>query len=472
MKLKWIGLLFTITISTTLNTFAEPLLASNTYTDHNRGIVSFDVSMPIDATGYALRGKHLKGGGIEFTDHGTMLSPLIAHETGYFQLPVVSTAKANKPLIQTTIMYNAIKLIDPIGLGNFFIKIGVASRKQIVSGVDQFALKDGTYTWQVPIFSAGRENGAIHHHTHNIQFMQVGSTGGPSTQNDIYTKDFYLYTHGNNKSALVGHPIDSSRSKEILKSPYKTHYTCHVHGIWGSRADPYRKIKGQCKGSSMTFPAAPNMDYEYGTFILPTVYSPWSGPQSEHCIVNGKRKSGCVNVKIASNIHYMAQKIQVRINKHVSIYAEAGTLYRRMQPHNLRYQCRGNTYLKNILPKKDCLTKSYLHGGWPAPYFSVGYVYKNNKGVRYDARYIYIPEKENANRLAWRDASDTQIYAISVSGNTQTENSKALVRKYLNKGLSVIKRHPLIYNILGQHFFLPILKKNHLYGKFPSTKKS
>ena len=71
---------------------------------------------------------------------------------------------------------------------------------------------------------------------------------------------------------------------------------------------------------------------------------------------------------------------------------------------------------KGILPAADCLKKSYLPGGWSAPYFSVGFEFKSKKGRRYSAQYIYIPAKENANKLTWNDASDTQIYAINVSG--------------------------------------------------------
>ena len=38
------------------------------YTENNRANVSFDVSMPIDATGYTLHGKNLTSGHIQFTD--------------------------------------------------------------------------------------------------------------------------------------------------------------------------------------------------------------------------------------------------------------------------------------------------------------------------------------------------------------------------------------------------------------------
>ncbi|MGH7239501.1 MAG: hypothetical protein ACREHG_05480, partial [Candidatus Saccharimonadales bacterium] len=297
----------------------------------------------------------------------------------------------------------------------------------------------------------------------NMQMMQVGSTGGPSTQNSIYTRDFYLYTQAESDAPIVGHPIKLARSNEILQQSYKSSYMCYAHGVWGSRADPYRAIKGQCHGSSMTFPAGPNLDYEYGTFTFPTVYSPWDGSKQDHCIIDGKRHEGCTEVSVASEMHYMTQKIRVPINKNISIYAESGTLYRRMQPDNLRYECKVNVYLKNILPSEDCLTKSYLHGGWSAPYFAVGYIYKDAAGKSYDARYIYIPEKENSDRLAWRDASDTEIYAVSAGQEMPSKSVRENMRKYLNETLKVLSRHPVLYQVLGKRFFIATLKKNHLY---------
>src|SRR3990167_9264171 len=52
------------------------------YIDDNQANVSFDISMPIDSTGYTLRGKNLTGGHTQFTDQGIFVAPFLAHETG------------------------------------------------------------------------------------------------------------------------------------------------------------------------------------------------------------------------------------------------------------------------------------------------------------------------------------------------------------------------------------------------------
>lgn len=459
MKLKPALLLFISCL--TMQTFCATHSKKTddvTFTDFNHGIVSFDISMPIDYTGQRLQGKNLTGGIIKYTDKWHRVTPFLALEQGNFQLPTSKSA-TGKPYIKTRVKYSAIKFINPIGLGNFFIKIGIASRFQKLTRVDQFALKDGTYTWQVPIFATGREKNTVNNQTKNMQFLQVGSA--PSGQNAIYSKDFFIYTQGKNQKSIIGHPVSSSRSQAILKKPYTTHFACVAHGIWGENADPYRKTSGHCTGRIHTFPAGPNMDYEYGTFILPTVLSPWKGPKHSHCIIKGKRKSGCINIKIATSIHFIAQKIRIPIDKHVSLYAESGTLYNRITPSNLIYDCKSNTYLKKILPKKDCGKKSYLPGGWSSAYFGVGYTYTTNSGTHYEARYIYTPEKENANRLTWLDASDTQIYAINITKKGNLPKNEYQIIHALKKGLSIIKKHPAIYKILGKNYFNTILNQKY-----------
>lgn len=281
--------------------------------------------------------------------------------------------------------------------------------------------------------------------------MEVGSSGGPSKQNDIYTRAFTVYTKDYNKFPIIGHPIRSARSEDILKTAIHATYTCHADGIWGSKADPYRTIKGKCEGSTITFPAAPNMDYVYGTFVLPTVYTPWTGPKSSHCLINGKKMPHCVNVSIASNMHYIAQKIRIPLSKQVTLYAESGSLYRRMQPNNLRYQCSTNYYVRKVVPKNYCLKKSFLAGGTPDPYFAVGYVFKTKLGKTYDAKYIYLPVVENASGFAWRDGSDTEIYAVSASGRPLSNNNKKQLRHYLNIGLKTIEKDPRLYQVLGKN---------------------
>lgn len=137
------GILFLfVFFSIFTNTFATDHLL---YTENNQGYASFDISMPIDATGYTLHGNNLKGGNIQFADQGVLVSDFLAHETGDVQLPV-STSLDGKPLIKTTMHYDVIKFIDPIGLHNFFIKIGTATRTEKVSGLDPYVLKDGSYT--------------------------------------------------------------------------------------------------------------------------------------------------------------------------------------------------------------------------------------------------------------------------------------------------------------------------------------
>jgi hypothetical protein len=435
------------------------------YTENNHGIVSFDVSMPIDSTGYILQGKNLRGGPIKITDKGEYVTHLLAHENGSFTLPVVMNFK-NKPLIKTNIQYNAIKFINPNGIDNFFVKVGTATREQKVSGLDPKILKDGNYTWQVPFFSVGKESNTVNHKSENFQFIQVGSTGGVASDNEMYTEKFYLYLQGNGNTAIAGHPQRASRSHEILSKAYTDQFTCYADGLWGAGGDdPYRTIQGDCRGSTTTFPGGPNLDYVYGTFKFPTVLTPWTATPEDHCVLDGKRHAGCTDVKIGSDMRFVAQKIRVPVQDNLSVFAEFGTLYRSFKTDNLRYQCKSNVYLKNILPSKDCLKKSYIPGGWSAPYFAVGFECYDKDGNRYTGRYIYIPVKENANRLTWNDSSDTQIYAISVSGANKLEDAKPSskeIRKNFNEALNAISRIPALYEVIGKHLFVDILKKNKL----------
>ncbi len=431
------------------------------YSENNHARVSFDVSMPIDATGYTLHGKNLTGGNIQFTDQGKIISPLLSYETGHFELPVATSAE-NKPLIKTNINYKAIKFINPNGIDNLFIKVGVADRTQTVSGLGPYVLKDGTYTWQVPIFSVGKESNDVNNKSENWQLMQVGTGKGPSQHNGMYDLEFNLYSMANGDTSIAGHPQNTAQLNEILSHPYTTHFNCHADGMWGGGgSDPYRTIENVCHGSTTTFPAGPNLDYEYGTLVLPTISSPWTASPADHCIVNGERKPGCTNVKIKSTIHYIAQTIRVRLQHGIFLTASAGTLYRQMNVHNLRYQCQVNVYLKKILPTADCAKKSYLPGGWSAPYFSVGYQFTGTDGAVYSARYIYTPEKENSNRIAWRDASSTRIYLVSVS----KKESPEVIRKNFNAALHIIQKIPDLDAVLVNPFFADILKQNNLYVK-------
>src|SRR6056297_1025674 len=118
------------------------------YADHNEASVSFDVSMPIDSTGYRLYGANLKGGRIKFSDKGHYIMPLLASEVGQFETPRVTNLN-NQVLINTKIKYHVIKLISPQGISNFFIKVGTAKRTQTVFDLDPSVLKNGTYAWSV-----------------------------------------------------------------------------------------------------------------------------------------------------------------------------------------------------------------------------------------------------------------------------------------------------------------------------------
>lgn len=443
-------ILFFILSAITINTFA-----TTNYVENNAGKVSFDVSMPIDATGYTLQGKNLKGGNIQFADHGTVVSDLLADETGDFELPI-ATASNNQPLIKTTIHYHAIKLINSSGINNLFIKIGIANRTQHVSGLDPFVLKNGTYTWQVPFFSVGIETNDVAQKSENNQFIQVGTGNGPSHHNGMYTQQFYLYSQGTGNTGIAGHPQKTAHLQDVLAKPYSTNFNCHADGVWGAGgSDPYRTMTGLCHGSTMTFPAGPNLDYEYGTFTLPTVHTPWTATANDHCLVKDKQHAGCTNATIYSAFHYMAQKIRVPINQAITIYAEFGTAYRSITPENLRYQCQSNVYLKNVLPQTDCLKKSYLPGGSAYTYFAIGYEFQAANGTRYVARYMYIPEQENANRLAWRDASATEIYA---TGSSKKETPEE-IRKNLNGALNIIQQNNEVNDVLGKYFFAKILEK-------------
>ena len=259
------GILFLFAFSSVFTSaFAVDALR---YSENNQGYASFDISMPIDATGYTLQGKNLKGGNLTFSNRGNYVAPFLAHETGDFELPTSVSAKG-KPFIKTNIHYNAIKFIDPIGVYNLFIKIGTATRTEIVSGLDPFVLKDGSYTWSAPIFSFGTETNDVNDKSENRQFMEVASgAGDPSNHNGMYTLQFYLFTQGNGDTAIAEHPQKTARLEAVLKGAYATDYTCHADGVWGSGgSDPYRTLTGACHGSTMTFPAGPNLDYEYCSF--------------------------------------------------------------------------------------------------------------------------------------------------------------------------------------------------------------
>lgn len=452
-KHTFLGLILSLITTSVIATTISPL----NYTERNEANVSFDVSMPVDATGYTLKGKNLLGGIIKFTDTGLYIAPLLAHEKGRFQLPIVKNLKG-QTLIKTNIGYDVIKFINPNGLNNFFIKVGMGTRKEKVAGLDPSVLKKGEYIWQAPIFSVGKESDTVNHQSTNIQLMQVGSLhGGPGSANAIYTQNFYLYAKAMGNRSIVGHPIKSARLKEILQKPYTTHFSCRAQGLWGGGgsdgkiADPYRTITGECKGTTQTFPAGPNLDYEYGSFTLPTVKTPWNAMPSDRCYFPGEKKmrSGCTNASLKLNFKYMAQKIRVPINKSISIFAESGTVYRTIKPSNLRYICNSNVYLNNILAKEDCLKKSYLQGSASYPYFAVGYEVKNKDGALSEARYINIPGQENGNKLAWIDASNTYVYAIS--GGTKKE---------LLNALNIIKKeNKTFYDVVGKTFFMPILKE-------------
>lgn len=437
--------------------FAFPAFATKqkliTYVDQNKALVSFDVSMPVDATGFTLKGKNLKGGVIHFQDRGAYLTPLLAVEEGNFDNPTVFSPNI-KPLIKTHISYHAIKFINPNGTDNLFIKIGIAQRTETVSELDPYVLKPGTYTWQVPFFARGRESDTLQGNSENQQFIQIGTGHGPSHHNGMYTIEYYLYAMATGNLPISAHPQRISGLENVLEKATRTHFNCAAKGIWGGGgSDPYRTMQGDCHGFSRTFPAGPNLDYEYGTVELPTVLSPWTAAPEDHCMVNGKEGTGCTNIKIASKLHYMAQKIRVPLKSGVVLTASAGTVYRQMNVDNLRYQCKDNVYLENILPKKECLIKSYLPGGWSAPFFSVGYEYHAKDGKTYIAQYMYIPEKENSDRLAWRDASATRIYFTGIVGQSSKTISSKQLKQQLGKGLKIIEEYPALSAILVKNFY-------------------
>ena len=408
----------TVSLLLTIPCIAAALTSNSSsyYADQNQGAVSFDVSMPIDATGYTLHGKNLQGGPLKFTDKGAYIAPLLAYETGHFQLPT-SFSPAGQPFIETNVHYKAIKLINPNGIDNLFIKIGVAERTQKVFNLDPYVLKNGTYTWSVPIFAFGKEANDVNDKSKNWQLMQVATGNDPSKHNGMYTLEFYLLTQANGSLPISAHPTTTPLSPEILSEAYTTRVTCSSDGLWGDGgSDPYRTLQGKCQGSIKTFPAGPNLDYEYGSFTLPTVLSPWTATAKDHCLLKGGRHAGCVDIKIASQLKEISQKIRVPLEKGLVLTSAFGTLYRTLDVDNLRYQCKSNVYLKKIMREKECYRKSYLSGGWSAPYFSVGFEFTDKDKNRYIASYIYTPEKENSNRIHWNDASSTRIYLTDVLG--------------------------------------------------------
>ena len=432
----------------------------STYVTDNKAYVSFDVSMPIDSTGYTLKANNLTGGTIQYQDQGSYISPLLAYETGKFEAPIVNEGQ-EKSLIKTDIAYSALKFINPNGINNLFIKVGMGSRTQRVSGLDPTVLKDGVYTWKAPIFAYGTEHDTVDRTASNLQLMQVGSiNAGPAKNNMMYTQDFYVYSRGLADTRIPGQPLTSDRAGEVLTRAYQSNFSCQAEGLWGAGGDdPYRTVTGVCQGAATTIPAGPNLDYEYGSFTLPVVHTPWTATPDDSCLFPGDKKphKGCVNAKISLNLRYMARKIRVPINSEVTLFAEYGTVYRNLEVNNLRYVCKGNVYLKGILDPSECLKKSYISGGASYPYFAVGYEVKDGSGVRYSARYINIPGQENGNRLAWLDASNTQIYAVTASSDTVSAQD---VKINLNAGLQQIQAQPEVYKVLGDNFLVPILKKN------------
>ena len=56
----------------------------------------------------------------------------------------------------------------------------------------------------------------------------------------------------------------------------------------------------------------------------------------------------------------------------------------------------------------------------------------------------------------------TSILSVSALEKALSKNNIKDMKLYLNKGLAVIKKHKAIYQVLGKHFFEPILRKNNL----------
>jgi len=445
----------------------------STYATHNTAYVSFDVSMPIDSTGWVLEGHNLTGGDIEYKDEGSYISPLLAHETGKFKAPVVKNNQM-KTMMKTTVDYNAIKFINPNGINNLFIKAGMGKRTQhVFKGLDPTILPEGVYTWKAPIFSYGIEHDTVDKKTSNIQFMQVGSIDdGPKKMknNMMYTQDFYLYSRGTGNTPIPGQPIKSDQGAKVLSGSYESKFSCQADGLWGAGGDdPYRTVSGDCEGSSTTMPAGPNLDYEYGSFTLPTVHTPWQATKHDTCVAKpgGDPQNGCVNATIKLSFNYMAKKIRVPISSEVTIFAESGTAYRNVGVDNLRYLCpKENVYLKHILRRKYCFKKNYISGGASYPYFSVGYEVVAGDGKRYSARYINIPGQENGNRLRWIDTSNTQIYAITPRLDKASLQD---TKENLARALQLIQSKPEVYKVLGINFFIPALKKNDLFEIQPAA---
>jgi hypothetical protein len=452
-------LLAILILSPTVNLSAAPTSLPSPYTENNQGKVSFDVSVPIDHNGFTLHGYHLKGGSIHFTSKATWFAPLLAHEQGNFTLPSVMAIDGTF-LIKTRVKYDAIKLVDPIGSNNVFIKVGIAHRTQTMSGTDPYVLKKGAYTWQVPIFSFGTEINDENNKATNQQLMMVT---GVDEDNSIYTQQFYLFTEGRGNQ-----PIAAAELEKISSQSYSSSYFGYAAVNWAGGGVPPGISKnsegGTCQGTVTTFPVGPGLDYEYGYFKLPTWDVPWSAPKSEHCVVLAKRKAGCLNASIASDFHYIAQKIRVPVNDKISLYAEFGTVYRTLVPKNIPYRL-GDAYLKKIVPLTDYGKKHFLPGGYMAPYFAVGYEVQADDHTRYSARYIYLPIKENANRLRWADSPVTELYVISSSSTQSLQTIPDAVQKSLNDALEIIhQKMPAVYEVLGKHFFVDILKNNHVYN--------
>ncbi|MDF1760965.1 MAG: hypothetical protein P1U40_10550 [Coxiellaceae bacterium] len=451
---------FSLILSICSLVFFDPVYAAKPACEalqSNSGDVLFDISQPVDASGYQLHGKNLEGGNIQYGSNATCLYPRLQQVAGQFMLPVAYN-RHEKPLIETHVKYRAIQFITPIGLKNLYIDVGSGMRRQNVSGLDPKVLKKGIYHWRVPVFAVGYAKNDVKQHAQSKQFMMVA---GVERSNAIYTQQFYLFTQGKSDHTITEHPIHQAAIGEILPTNYAMNLQGYADTNWRAFGDPVitqGALGGFVRGDVQTFPGGPSLDYEVGHFILPTMKTPWTAPKKYQCHIKGKTVKGCIDVTMRSSLRFNAQKIRVAVTPTINIFAESGTAYRQVSPKNLPVTY--GVYTKKLIPKGKLVFAQA--GGSIAPIFGVGINDKIDKNTVISAHYYYLPIVENADRLMRRDLPAAKVYVIGEShldGSKATFTHQQLLKELKKAYIQIEKNNPAVTSLLGPAFFEPLFKK-------------
>lgn len=373
------------------------------YKEIGQGIAKFDISKPIDVTGFTLKGYHLEGGKASIHALGHQFTPFLSFERGSIQIPT-SMNLEKAPYIKTQVNYSAIK----IKKNTLFIKAGIADRIQEVSNLDPSILKDGTYHWRVPFFAFG----ILHPQTNTkIEIRQFTQIGGIERSNAMYTKDIAIISHGKLIQTLA-----DRRNNFVSPSNIITRFWGDYYGYgsvnwkaFGDAGAVSHDQGGAIEGKSTSISAIPNLSLIKGFIKLPTLQTYWSAPKNEMGNCPNTLK-GCILATIASSISYKAIEISAPLFLGIKIFGESGMGLRELIPHNLRMDRNVNVYIKKLLPPNLNLRKNYASGNYKAPFFAFGIKIPLNKVISFIMEYAYFPLNENANRLSWKDAPNAKMY--------------------------------------------------------------